>query len=84
MTKTTRKQRERLLEVFKRSELFFRPGVNGSPTMARGIPLYDGQAPISYREFRKCVHPTFGCDNAVTVPWCGMWLCIETDGYCHS
>ena len=24
------------------------------------------------------------CDGAVTVPWCGMWLCIERDGYTHS
>lgn len=28
--------------------------------------------------------PTFGCDGAVALPWCGMWLCIETDGYTHS
>jgi hypothetical protein len=30
------------------------------------------------------VLPTIGCDDAVTVPWCGMWLCIEKDGYCHT
>jgi len=23
-------------------------------------------------------------DGAVVVPWCGMWLAIETDGYTHS
>ena len=23
-------------------------------------------------------------EKAVTVQWCGMWLCIETDGYCHT
>ena len=39
---------------------------------------------ISYREFRKTVQPTFCMDNAVVVHWCGMWLCIERDGYCHS
>ncbi|MDP6526523.1 MAG: hypothetical protein QGH15_20105 [Kiritimatiellia bacterium] len=27
---------------------------------------------------------TIGCDGAITVQWCGMWLCIETDGYTHS
>ena len=27
---------------------------------------------------------TIGCDGAVALPWQGMWLCIETDGYCHS
>jgi hypothetical protein len=39
---------------------------------------------MTYRQFRKTVAPTFGCDGAVTVPWCGMWLCIERDGYTHS
>lgn len=38
----------------------------------------------TYREFRLSVQPTFGCDGAVVVQWCGMWLCIEEDGYCHS
>ncbi len=28
--------------------------------------------------------PTIGCDGAVALPWCGMWLCIERDGYTHS
>ncbi len=27
---------------------------------------------------------TIGCDGAVAVPWCGMLLCIENDGYTHS
>ena len=40
--------------------------------------------PPTYRQFRKTVQPTFGCDGAVAVQWCGMWLCIEKDGYCHS
>jgi hypothetical protein len=39
---------------------------------------------ISYRDFRKSVQPTFGMDNAIVVQWCGMWLAIERDGYCHS
>lgn len=39
---------------------------------------------LTYEQFRNSVQPTFGCDGAVTVKWCGMWLCIETDGYCHS
>lgn len=38
----------------------------------------------SYLDFRRSVQPTFGCDGAVTVYWCGMWLCIERDGYTHS
>lgn len=39
---------------------------------------------IPYREFRKSIWGTAGLDGAVVVQWCGMWLCIETDGYCHS
>lgn len=39
---------------------------------------------IPYRAFRKVVSATVGMDGAIVVPWCGMWLCIETDGYCHS
>ena len=27
---------------------------------------------------------TLGCDGAIAVKWCGMWLCIEKDGECHS
>lgn len=30
------------------------------------------------------LQPTFGLDDAVVLPWCGMHLCIETDGYCHT
>ncbi|MAH45958.1 hypothetical protein CMI37_09005 [Candidatus Pacearchaeota archaeon] len=33
---------------------------------------------------RESAVPTIGCDGAIAVPWCGMWLCIETDGYCHT
>jgi hypothetical protein len=40
--------------------------------------------PITYQHFRRRVHPTFGCDEAVVIQWCGMWLIIETDGHVHS
>lgn len=39
---------------------------------------------LSYRAFRKLAVPVFGGDGAIAIPWCGMWLCIETDGYTHS
>ena len=39
---------------------------------------------IKWGDFAKAVLPTFFCDDAVTVQWSGMWLCIETDGYCHT
>lgn len=37
-----------------------------------------------YRALRKAACPTIGCDNAIVLHWCNMWLCIETDGYTHS
>ena len=36
----------------------------------------------SFLAFRRSVQPTF--DAAVMVYWCGMWLGIEPDGYCHT
>lgn len=36
---------------------------------------------MSYLSFRRTVRPAFGC---IMVPWQGMWLGIETDGYTHS
>lgn len=34
-----------------------------------------------YRAFRRTVQPGWGC---VMVPFAGMWLGIEPDGYTHS
>lgn len=36
---------------------------------------------LDYRAFRRTVAPGPGC---IMVPWCGMWLGIEPDGYTHS
>lgn len=47
-------------------------------------PQHTGGAPMTYRQFRASVQPTFGMDGAVVVPWARMWLCIERDGYTHS
>jgi hypothetical protein len=45
----------------------------------RGEP---NQAP-TYRAFRRrALRPSY--DVCVMVPWCGMWLGIEPDGYTHS
>jgi len=38
----------------------------------------------TFMQFRRAVIGTIACDYAITVKWCGMWLCIETDGYCHT
>ncbi len=39
---------------------------------------------LTYREFRKTVQPTFGCDDCIMVRFASMWLGIERDGYTHS
>jgi hypothetical protein len=39
---------------------------------------------LGFVEFLKKAEPTVGMDNAVVVPWSGMWLAVETDGYTHS
>lgn len=75
---TTRAQRERLLEVFHRTELYEYDKKFVSSKQ------WHAHAPATYKDFRRRVYPTFGCDGAVTINWCGMWLCIEKDGYCHS
>jgi hypothetical protein len=36
---------------------------------------------MSYRQFRRTVQFSYDC---AMVPWCGMWLGIEHDGYTHS
>jgi len=66
--KITKQQQIRLLEVFKRV-----------------VDNRDQQPALkSFLRFRRTIRVTFGCDDAITVNWCDIWLCIETDGYCHS
>lgn len=31
---------------------------------------------------RRCV--LYDREGCIILPWCGMWLGIETDGYAHS
>jgi len=69
MTKTTKHQRQALWRIYQRN-------------LFEQADAYAGI--MTYRQFRKTVQPTFGCDGAVTVPFASMWLCIERDGYCHS
>lgn len=39
---------------------------------------------MTYCRFRKTIAPTWRMDGAIILPWCGMWLAIEQDGYTHS
>lgn len=38
---------------------------------------------LTLDEFISSAVPMFH-DDAIVVRWCGMWLCIETDGHCHT
>lgn len=44
----------------------------------------DTPTPDTYRQLRRKVQPTFGCDGAIAVQFANMWLCVERDGYTHS
>jgi hypothetical protein len=62
----------------------------------RDFPLTDAQELAVYRkwehapdgctydELRARVIPELAGYGAVMLPWCNMWLGIETDGYTHS
>ena len=45
--------------------------------------MQDPDGAKSYYEFRRRVIPGFG-EEYVALPWCRMYLGIETDGYTHS
>jgi hypothetical protein len=70
LVKLTKLQRRALKRVFDRGPVYPEFG--------------DKTKPYSYKEFRRCVQPTFCMDDAVIVRWCGMWLAIEQDGYVHT
>lgn len=38
----------------------------------------------SFLAFRRSVQPVICGQGCVIVPWCGMFIGIETDGYTHS
>lgn len=82
MVKTTRAQREALFNVFRRDF----PGWV-SPGKRRKNPVSDELVPVptvQWRRFRTRVTGLIGGDGCVMVPWHGMWLGVETDGYVHS
>lgn len=80
MIKTTKEQRKALKAKFLTSrQMSFRCTSNGSNFTHYEEILYN-----NYRAFRRHVNGTYGCDGAITVYWCNMWLCIEKDGYTHT
>jgi len=79
MVKTTRAQREALFRVFQRDfPNWISPGKRRSKyTENTIVPV----PTIQWRRFRATVRPGPGC---IMLPWAGMWLGIEVDGYTHS
>lgn len=86
-TKTTRAQREAIFKVFQRDF----PGWLTPTTRLDGprCPHCGKTASeqivkvpsLQYRRFRRTVEPGPGC---LMIPWKGMWLGVEPDGYTHS
>jgi hypothetical protein len=77
MVRTTRAQREALFRVFQRD---FPSWVTPTKRYQTTSCLVDVPS-IQYRRFRAKVQPGPGC---IMLPWAGMWLGIEPDGYTHS
>jgi hypothetical protein len=77
VTKTTKPQRRAIKQVFDRGPV--RPYLTPEEQAAGIVAV-----PLTYKQFRRSAQPTFGCDGAVVLPWAGMFLCIERDGYTHS
>ena len=70
MAKLNRRQREALANIYRRELDSDRIGTRRIPKTLKG-----------YRAFRRTVQQSFDC---IMVPWAGMWIGIETDGYTHS
>lgn len=70
MMKLTKPQRLALKAVYHRALKGYAQG-----------PERQGTHFMNYRAFRRKVQPGPGC---AMVPYAGMWLGIEPDGYTHS
>lgn len=70
-----------LYKVYQRTALYFRPEKGGKPGMPSSTPLYNGQEQLPFAEFMQSIGMGPDC---IMVPWLGMWLGIEPDGYTHS
>ena len=67
----TKDQRTALKRLYHRAVIAYSYG-----------PQRNGVHYMGYRAFRRSVLP--GPPGCVLVPYAGMWVGIETDGYTHS
>lgn len=81
MVKTTRAQRVALFNVFRRE---FPNWISPGKRMAHSSNEIVKVPTIQWRYFRAKVQPLFGGDGCIMIPYAGMWLGIERDGYTHS
>ena len=78
-TKITLAQAVALQRVFDRCRLTI--DADGMMHNAENDPGRDLSGDLSFEEFMS---NTATGGDVVMVPWCGMHLGIEPDGYCHS
>ena len=87
MVTLTKEQRKAVFKIFQRDfpnwiTPFKRQTVIGGSPVSYGGTI---KVPsIQYRRFRSKVQPYFDGSGCVMLPWHGMWLGIEKDGYTHS
>lgn len=72
--KTTRKQREALALIVDRQ----------LPRNQIRTQREEREWLDAYRALRESAQPLFDKSGCIMIPWAGMWLGIETDGYTHS
>lgn len=80
MVRLNRAQRAALKQVFYRCQ----PLYNTPKAKNVSTPSRLGFERVTYKAFRASVTPVLDGSGAVLVPWCGMHLGIEPDGYIHS
>lgn len=68
-----------LYRVYERTPIFYHP--IEMEMQIKSEPSFSDQQPMTFEEFAK--HAELGSD-CIMVPWCGMWLGIEKNGYTHS
>lgn len=85
MVKLTKAQRKALFRVFQRDFPGWETPFRRIESMDIRYGIKRVKVPsLQWRRFRKTVTPYFDNSGCVMVPWRGMWLGIETDGYTHS
>jgi len=80
----TRPQRIALKAVYDRGPLKLGYHWNPAANRPQQMAVTADKPELSYRDFRKLARPMICGDGCVLVPWQGMWLGIEPDGYTHS